>query len=259
MLHSAPKEQQSSWACRTRSPTQNGYFTGLKTEWYHGAPYYINPQETDYTNLHLTLFSGWFWMDEFNANPRSNQLVFASNTSAPISFNPPNTIQEFSLNGTTEYADAFEFVTGAAGSVTSTSTSTSSSASTSTTSTASTTTITVPVTTTMTSTAIQTATQTVTLTAPTTVTQTATSTFTQPVTTTLTTTQPTTDTVSITVTAPSIAVVSTQTVTQTQSSTSTTTQTIQMFPTWGYAAILVLLIVGLAVGYLVKGMAIRKG
>lgn len=89
----------------------NGYFTGLMTEWYHGAPYYTNEAPVVYSNDNFELTSGWMWMDEFDAS--NFQEVFASNSSAPVSFANPTTLQEFSYNGTTEYADAFEFITGA--------------------------------------------------------------------------------------------------------------------------------------------------
>lgn len=89
----------------------NGYFTGLMTEWYHGLPYFTNENSVVYFNPRSDLTSAWMWMDEFDAN--NNATVFASNTTSPISFTDPSALQEFSFNGTTEFADAFEFVTGA--------------------------------------------------------------------------------------------------------------------------------------------------
>ena len=89
----------------------NGYFTGLMTEWYHGLPYFANENSVAYFNPSSDLTSAWMWMDEFNAN--NNATVFASNTTLPVSFAAPAELQEFSFNGTTEFADAFEFVTGA--------------------------------------------------------------------------------------------------------------------------------------------------
>jgi hypothetical protein len=88
----------------------NGFFTGLMTEWYHGAPYFADEAEVVYSNPHSALSSAWMWMDEFNAN--SLQGIFAANTSAPISYGDPTKLQEFSFNGTTEYSDAYEFITG---------------------------------------------------------------------------------------------------------------------------------------------------
>ncbi len=91
----------------------NGFFTGLMTEWYHGAPYYANEEEAIYSNPGFALTSGWMWMDEFDVSNLSP--VFSSSTSAPVAFTPPGELQEFSYNGTTEYSDAYEFVTGALG------------------------------------------------------------------------------------------------------------------------------------------------
>jgi hypothetical protein len=88
----------------------NGFFTGLMTEWYHGVPYFADEAEVVYSNPHSALSSAWMWMDEFNAN--SFQPVFAANTSAPISYGDPTKLQEFSFNGTTEYSDAYELITG---------------------------------------------------------------------------------------------------------------------------------------------------
>ena len=100
----------------------NGYFTGLMTEWYHGAPYYANLQQTVYSS-NLSISSGWMWMDEFDGN--NNQLVFAANASSPSTFGTkPDQLQEFAYNGTTEYASGLEFVTGALSSGTTTTTTT---------------------------------------------------------------------------------------------------------------------------------------
>ncbi len=90
---------------------QNGFFTGLMTEWYHGAPYYANEAEVIYSNPASALSSAWMWMDEFNAN--NLQGIFSSQTSGPVVYNNPTKLQEFSFNGTTEYSDAHELVTGA--------------------------------------------------------------------------------------------------------------------------------------------------
>jgi len=89
----------------------NGYFTGLMTEWYHGLPYFANENSVVYFNPRSGLTSAWMWMDEFDAS--NNASVFASNTTSPVSFANPAALQEFSFNGTTEFADGFEFVTGA--------------------------------------------------------------------------------------------------------------------------------------------------
>jgi hypothetical protein len=89
---------------------QNGFFTGLMTEWYHGVPYFTNEVEVIYSNSAFPLSSAWMWMDEFNT--QTFQVIFSNSTSAPVSYSHPMKLQEFSFNGTTEYSDAYEFVTG---------------------------------------------------------------------------------------------------------------------------------------------------
>jgi len=89
----------------------NGYFTGLMTEWYHAAPYYANEAEVVFSNRAVALSSAWMWIEEFD--PTTSQFVFSANTSAPVSFSNPNRLLEFSYNGTTEYGDGHDFVTGA--------------------------------------------------------------------------------------------------------------------------------------------------
>jgi len=221
-----------------------GFFTGLMTEWYHGEPYYANLASTVYTT-NLAISSGWLWMDEFNAN--NEEAVFAANASAPYSFTGnPSSLQEFSYNGTTEYASGTEFVSGVLPSGTITTTSASST----------TTTSSLPTTST------QTVTQTVQVTVLQTVTSTATATVTQPVTETVTSTQSVTTTAiesvtttststqSTTVTETSTSTAPPSTTTQTQTTTQTTTATsLAALPVWSYVVMALLLIVGLAAGY----------
>jgi Divergent InlB B-repeat domain len=90
----------------------DGYFTGLMTEWYHPQPYDLNEVKTLYENPDFALTSAWLWIDEYN--PASNgQKVFANQTSGPVSFgSDPRKLHEFASNGATEYMDAYEFVTG---------------------------------------------------------------------------------------------------------------------------------------------------
>jgi len=92
---------------------QNGYFTGLMTEWYHGLPYYANEAGVIYSNSAFSPSSAWMWMDEFNS--QSFQSVFSANATSPADYAATTALQEFSYNGTTEYSDAHEFVTGALG------------------------------------------------------------------------------------------------------------------------------------------------
>lgn len=96
-----------------------GYFTGLMTEWYHGLPYYTDENPVAYSGPGSGVTSAWMWMDEFDAS--NSAAVFASNTTSPVPFTDPLKLQEFSYNGTTEFADASQFVTGALSNATGTS------------------------------------------------------------------------------------------------------------------------------------------
>ncbi|HUK79664.1 MAG TPA: hypothetical protein VLU91_03255, partial [Nitrososphaerales archaeon] len=58
----------------------------------------------------VALSSAWMWMDEYN--PSAAQDVFSANTSAPLSFSNPTRLLELSFNGTSEYSNGYEFVTG---------------------------------------------------------------------------------------------------------------------------------------------------
>jgi hypothetical protein len=49
-------------------------------------------------------------MDEFNSN--TLQAVFSAETGSPVAYTSPSKLQEFSFNGTDEFSDAYEFVTG---------------------------------------------------------------------------------------------------------------------------------------------------
>lgn len=208
-----------------------GFFTGLMTEWYHGEPYYTNEAEVLYTT-DSALSSGWMWMDEFNAG--NGQLVFESNATSVTTYGAGvSQLQEFSYQGITEYSSDTAFVTGA---LSGSSTSTSSGSST----------VTSTVTSTDTATIVSAVTQTVTTVVPTTVTVTSTSTVTQPVTSTVTT-QP--STVTTTSTVPT-----TQTLTQEQTTTATQTltTTISSIPIWVYGLMGLILLAGLALGYLIR-------
>jgi hypothetical protein len=88
----------------------NGYFTGLMAEWYHGTPFYANGKQVTYSDPQFQLTSAWMWVDEFNAN--NNRPLFSANTPSPVAYTDPTKLQEFSYNGTVEYSDAYEFVTG---------------------------------------------------------------------------------------------------------------------------------------------------
>jgi hypothetical protein len=225
----------------------NGFFTGLMTEWYHGAPYYSNMQEVVYSS-NFSLSSAWMWMDEFNAN--NNQLVFASNATALSMFGTgPAQLQEFSYSGITEFADASEFITGAASNSTTTTTGTATVTSTETV----TTTVPTTITQTTTTTVPTTITQTTTTTVPTTITQTTTTTATQSVTTTATSIQSTTITDTTTSTVPPSTTTITQTTTQIQMTPPT-----QSLPLWAYGLMVVLLLAGLGAGYLIKSPQVSR-
>jgi hypothetical protein len=88
----------------------NGYFTGLMNEWYHGEPFYANGEQVVFSDSKFAQDSAWMWMDEFNAN--TLKLLFSGATPAPVVYSSPNSLQEFSYNGTLEYSDAHEFITG---------------------------------------------------------------------------------------------------------------------------------------------------
>lgn len=97
----------------------NGFFTGLMTEWYHVNPYYGNEAKVTYSNYGTALSSAWMWMDEFKLNQsNSKQRTNVWEDFAPFpvlyGFNPKR-LQSFPSYGATEYSDAYEFVTGYAG------------------------------------------------------------------------------------------------------------------------------------------------
>ena len=89
----------------------NGFFTGLMTEWYHVSPYYGSEAEVTYTNSTTRLSSATLWVDEFDANT-STSLFGSSQTYA---FSTPDRLRQFSLDGATEYANAYAFITGSLG------------------------------------------------------------------------------------------------------------------------------------------------
>src|SRR5437867_15688 len=90
---------------------QNGFFTGLMTEWYHADPYYGNEGEVIYSDYKFALSSAWMWMDEFNV--ANGQLLFSSQTSTAVTYSSsPNQLHQFASNGASEAGDAYEFVTG---------------------------------------------------------------------------------------------------------------------------------------------------
>jgi len=87
----------------------NCYFSGLMTEQYHAAQYLGTEAEVTYTDPNLGLNAATMWIDEYNV--KTNQTLF-SNSSPDISYSDPNQLQYFSLNGTSEASNAYEFITG---------------------------------------------------------------------------------------------------------------------------------------------------
>ena len=92
----------------------NGFFTGLMTEWYHGAAYYGNEAAVNFTSG-VPLSSAWMWADEFQcsgADCANQTLLFSGYTPGPVSYTSPRQVREFSSHGVTEYSDAYSLVTG---------------------------------------------------------------------------------------------------------------------------------------------------
>src|SRR5437660_9166556 len=90
---------------------QNGFFTGLMTEWYHVDTYYSNEEESTFSNYSHSLPSAWLWADEFNV--ATSQLTFSDASKTPLAFSSsPNQLQPFYSHGAYEAVDAYEFETG---------------------------------------------------------------------------------------------------------------------------------------------------
>lgn len=87
----------------------NGYFSGLMTEDYHVLPYLGQEAQVTYSNSYLGLDSATMWIDEYN--PSTNQTLFGGAT-PDIPYTNPNELLSYSLNGTSEESDAYEFMTG---------------------------------------------------------------------------------------------------------------------------------------------------
>jgi len=104
-------EKATSFKGLTNSFEQNGFFTGLMTEWYHVEPYLANEGEVAYSTNTKPLSSAWMWMDEFSVAGAG--LVFSDATRLPVTFSSsPSQLQPFHSNGAYEAVDSFEFVTG---------------------------------------------------------------------------------------------------------------------------------------------------
>lgn len=94
------------------SATSRGFFTGLMTEWYHGAPFYQNEKTVKYTESGAALDSAWLWADEFSRLGNTTMADFFDSSSVPVVFTNKTQLQGFESHGATEFADSYEFVTG---------------------------------------------------------------------------------------------------------------------------------------------------
>ena len=101
-------EGASSFVGLINPSNTNGYFSGLMTEEYYNSPYFGNVQAVNYTSS-TPLSNGFLWVDEFTVSPRST-LFYGQKF---VSFADPVLVQTFARNGTTSYADAWSFITGA--------------------------------------------------------------------------------------------------------------------------------------------------
>jgi hypothetical protein len=91
---------------------ENGFFTGLMTEWYHGDPSYRDSSQVTYsTNLGVS--SAWMWMDQFDSlNPYWNGSWISSNP-GPVDYTQNATqLHKFSYLGASESSNAYQFMTG---------------------------------------------------------------------------------------------------------------------------------------------------
>src|SRR5260370_23415270 len=75
-------EKATSFKGLTNSFEQNGFFTGLMTEWYHVAPNLGNEGEVVYSANTNPLSSAWMWVDEFSVAGAG--LVFSDATTSPV-------------------------------------------------------------------------------------------------------------------------------------------------------------------------------
>jgi len=86
----------------------NGFFSGLMTEWYHADLYFGAEGKVTYSNPSTPLLSATLWADEFNSNTSASVFGY----SQPYTFMDPSQLRILSLDGATEYADAYIFITG---------------------------------------------------------------------------------------------------------------------------------------------------
>ena len=88
-----------------------GFFTGLMTEQYYTKPYYGNSKFVTYSSK-LALTSATLWVNQFNTV--TNHTIFNSlQPSSLVTFDNYHQLHQFTNNGATEYANAYDFYTGA--------------------------------------------------------------------------------------------------------------------------------------------------
>jgi hypothetical protein len=91
----------------------NGFFTGLMTEWYHAEPYYQAHSKVTYSNYDFELAAAWMWIDEYDPYNYSWTGAYMSTTAGPTIFTQtPKQIHTFTFAGLTQTCNAYEFNTG---------------------------------------------------------------------------------------------------------------------------------------------------
>ena len=89
----------------------NGFFTGLMTEWYHVNPYYGNQAQVVYSNSASALSAGVMWADEWNVNDGTGlfgegKIYSFSNPTQLLYYPPHGCASVLAANG-------YRFATGA--------------------------------------------------------------------------------------------------------------------------------------------------
>jgi hypothetical protein len=95
------------------SPSVNGFFTGLMTEWYNVYPTFGNQLEVLYSEVGDVQQPAWLWIDEFHCSDGykcyDKTNIFYNSTPAPVYYT-----RIYSTHGFTEeyYNNGEDFVTG---------------------------------------------------------------------------------------------------------------------------------------------------
>ncbi len=94
---------------------QNGFFTGLMTEWYHADPYYGDESAVTYSDCGFGLSSAWMWMDEWAPGSSwSGTWSYQTPTVVTYSSNPTQ-LQSLSYNGANDFSNAYDYISGSIG------------------------------------------------------------------------------------------------------------------------------------------------